>query len=165
MVYLPDGDRKNEQTADIGSAKKKITRYCTYQERAHSEVEAKLYSFNLHYNQVQELLAWLITEDYLNEERFAIAFAGGRFRMKQWGKNKIKLFLQRKRVSEYSINIALNQLDEQDYQQTLIRLITRKSETIAADNIYELRNKVARSIIVKGYDPEIVWQQTKTIIE
>jgi len=165
MVYQPGNTSVNKPTIDINEARLKIARYCSYQERAHSEVEQKLYTYNLHFNQVQEVLAWLITENYLNEERFAIAFAGGRFRLKQWGKIKIRQHLLRKKVSEYSINTALNLLDEEDYQQTLISLINRKSETTVAKSKLELRNKVGRSLITKGFEPEIVWQQIRTIIE
>src|ERR1700709_2489168 len=96
--------------------KKKLTReqamqkarhYCAYQERSHYEVKQKLYSFGLHKIEVEESLSGLIEEDYLNEERFAIQFAGGHFRMKQWGRVKIRYELKQKQVSEYCIKKAL----------------------------------------------------------
>jgi regulatory protein len=68
----------------------KIQRYCAYQERSHKEVKNKLYEYGLYPGQVDELLSQLISEGFLNEERFAKAFAGGRFRMKKWGRLKIK---------------------------------------------------------------------------
>ena len=72
----------------------KIKQYCAYQERCHAEVRDKLYSFGLNKIEVEEIISELITENYLNEERFAIHYAGGKFRMKQWGKNKIKQSLK-----------------------------------------------------------------------
>ena len=68
----------------------KIKPYCAYQERCHREVKEKLYSYGLRKAEVEEILSFLIEENYLNEERFAVQFAGGKFRIKQWGKKKIQ---------------------------------------------------------------------------
>jgi len=163
-MSLSDQTDKTNQKIDFSSAKIKIAKYCAYQERAHYEVEQKLYSYGLYTDQVQELLAWLITENYLNEERFAIAYAGGKFRLKKWGKIKIEQNLLQKRVSEYSINKALSQIDAAAYLNTLEDLIRAKWRITKANNVYELRNKIARSVIIKGYEPEKVWELTKTII-
>ena len=77
-----------------GQALPKIKQYCAYQERSHSEIKDKLYGFGLRKNEVEEILATLIEENYCNEERFAEQFAGGKFRMKQWGRIKIRRALQ-----------------------------------------------------------------------
>src|ERR1700744_6284152 len=84
-------------------ALQKAQHYCAYQERCHSEVKEKLYSIGLRKNDVEELMATLVEENYLNEERFAVQFAGGRFRIKHWGKVKIKFELKKKQVSDYCI--------------------------------------------------------------
>src|ERR1700748_907813 len=88
-------------------ALQKARHYCGYQERCHSEVQEKLYSLGLRKPQVEAALATLIEENYLNEERFAIQFAGGHFRLKQWGKVRIRYQLKQKKVSEYCIRTAL----------------------------------------------------------
>lgn len=163
-MSLSDQTDKTNQKIDFASAKIKIAKYCAYQERAHYEVEQKLYTYGLYSDQVQELLAWLITENYLNEERFAIAYAGGKFRLKKWGRIKIEQNLHQKRVSEYSINKALSQIEEATYISTLEDLIKAKWKITKANNVYELRNKIARSVISKGFEPEKVWELTKTII-
>src|SRR6185503_6037061 len=85
----------------------KIKHFCAYQERCHAEVRDKLYSFGLHRKDVDGIIVVLIGDNYLNEERFAINFAGGKFRMKHWGKNKIKQRLKLKQVSDYCIKKAL----------------------------------------------------------
>ena len=77
----------------------KIKHYCAYQERCHGEVRNKLYSFDLKKKNVEDIIARLIEEDYLNEERFALAFARGKFRMKRWGKEKIFFALKQKHFS------------------------------------------------------------------
>ena len=76
------------KTLSAQQVKQKIERYCAYQERSHQEVRKKLYDFGLYRDDVEEMLSSLITEGYLNEERFSKAFAGGKFRMKKWGRNK-----------------------------------------------------------------------------
>jgi regulatory protein len=93
------------QPLNIGKEKAldKIVNYCSYQERSHTEVREKLFSFGLYKEQVEELITYLIGENYLNEERYAIAFAGGKFRMKGWGRIKIRYALKQHRISEFCI--------------------------------------------------------------
>jgi len=111
-------------------ALQKARHYCAYQERCHYEVKQKLYSFGLHKKEVEETLSGLIEEDYLNEERFAIQFAGGHFRMKQWGRVKIRYELKQKQVSEYCIKKALKEIAETDYREALEKLAAKKWETL-----------------------------------
>src|ERR1700759_3068685 len=96
-------------------ALQKLRHYCGYQERSHQEVREKLYSFGLRKPDVENAIATLIGEDQLNEERFAIQFAGGHFRLKHWGRVKIQYELKQKRVSDYCIKKALAAIDETDY--------------------------------------------------
>lgn len=163
-MNLSDKTDKTNQKIEFADAKIKIAKYCAYQERAHYEVEQKLYTYGLYSDQVQELMAWLITENYLNEERFAIAYAGGKFRVKKWGKIKIRQNLVFKKVSDYSIEKALSQINDTDYENVLEDLIRAKWRITKAQNIYELRNKIARSAISKGFESEKVWELTRTII-
>ena len=79
----------------------KLKHYCGYQGRCHKEVKEKAYSLGLRKSDVEELTSRLIEEDFLNEERFAKLFVGGKFRIKQWGRVKIKHELKQKGVSEY----------------------------------------------------------------
>ena len=88
-------------------ALQKIKHYCAYQERCHNEVKEKLYNLGVWKKEHDEIIATLIEENYLNEERFAIAFAGGRFRIKKWGRVKIKYELKQKQVSDYCIKKSI----------------------------------------------------------
>jgi regulatory protein len=148
----------------ITQAKQKIAAYCAYQERCHSEVTQKLYSYDLYSEEVEELVAWLITENYLNEERFALAFAGGKFRIKKWGKLKIKLALEQKKVSSYSINKSLLEIPQDDYEQTVEAHIRQLQDKKNEANVFILRNRISRQIIAKGFEPDLVWQKLRTII-
>jgi regulatory protein len=139
-------------------ALQKAKHYCAYQERSHYEVKEKLYSFGLYKQQVEELLSQLIEEGYLNEERFAIQFAGGKFRMKQWGRVKIKYELKQRFVSDYCIKKALKQIDEAEYLDTVRKLASKKWAVIKADssNKFTRLAKATDYLLQKGYEPELV---------
>jgi regulatory protein len=133
----------------------KIKQYCAYQERCHAEVMDKLYSFGLNKIEVEEIISGLITENYLNEERFAIHYAGGKFRMKQWGKNKIKQSLKFKQVSDYCIRKALKEIDSKEYEKTFQKLAEQKLKTLKSEkNIFIKKRKLQDFLIQKGYENE-----------
>lgn len=100
----------------------------------------------------------------MNEERYATTIAGGKFRAKKWGSLKIEQFLKQKDVSDYNIKKALSKIDMKEYNHTLEQLIRNKFEQTTAANIFELRNKIARYIIGKGYEPELTWDALKKIV-
>ena len=134
-----------------------IKQYCVYRERCHSEVKEKLYSLGLHKNDVEQLMAQLIEENYLNEERFAIQYAGGKFRMNQWGRMKIKHALRQKKVSDYSIKKALKQISEADYKKTLQKLAAQKLKALKGEtNIFIKKKKLQDYLLQKGYEGELV---------
>jgi regulatory protein len=137
----------------------KAEKYCAYQERSHQEVRNKLYSYGLWKNDVEEILTQLITSGFLNEERFAKAFAGGKFRMKKWGKNKIENELKQRGITSRCIQTGLKEIDNSDYRKVLIQLIKKKAQTVTETNPFKKRNKVASFVIGKGYEPELVWSQ------
>jgi len=136
-------------------ALQKARHYCGYQERCHSEVQEKLYSFGLRKPQVEAAIAALIEENYLNEERFAVQFAGGHFRLKHWGKVRIRYQLKQKQVSDYCIKVALAGIEEEDYRQTLTRLAAKKWEELAKETNPLLRKrKWQEYLLQKGYESD-----------
>lgn len=138
-------------------ALQKIKQYCAYQERCHSEVKEKLYSLGMYKKDVDELLSNLIEENYLNEERFAIQFAGGKFRIKQWGRVKIKYALKQKQVSEYCIKKALAAIPETDYRRTLQKLFEQKLKTLKGErNIFIRKRKLQDHLMQKGFESGLV---------
>jgi regulatory protein len=146
------------------AAKEKIRRYCAYQERSHYEVRNKLYEFGLHRGDVDEILSELITDGFLNEERFAKAFAGGKFRMKKWGRVKITHALEGKGVSPNCIRIGLKEIEEADYVDVLREMLRDKSATLQQDDLFVLRDRLSRYAIQKGYEPDLVWKHIHDII-
>ncbi|MBL0132610.1 MAG: RecX family transcriptional regulator [Chitinophagaceae bacterium] len=139
-------------------ALQKAKHYCGYQERSHYEVREKLYALGMHKQQVEELISQLIEENYLNEERFAIEFAGGKFRMKQWGRVKIKYELKQKKVSEYCIKKALKQIDEDDYLKSLNTLAKKKWNSIKGDGVnhFVKMSKTTTYLMQKGFETDLI---------
>ena len=144
-------------------ALKKIKHYCAYQERCHSEVKEKLYSFGLYKQQVENILSKLIEDNYLNEERFAIAFAGGKFRMKHWGRKKIEYELRQKQVSTFCIKLALKAIDEKDYHSSLLKWATAKWKSVNDEVVYARVAKTYAYLLQKGYESSLIQQQLKQI--
>jgi regulatory protein len=135
----------------------KIKLYCAYQERCHKEVKEKLYSLGLYKKDVEQLISQMIEENYLNEERFAIQYAGGKFRMNKWGRVKIKYALRQKQVSDYSIKKALKEISESDYKKTFQKLAEQKLKTLKTEtNIFSKKKKLQDYLLQKGYEGELV---------
>lgn len=137
-------------------AYQKIKQFCAYQERSHREVTEKLHSFGLYKKDVEILLSQLIEENYLNEERFAIAFAGGKFRMKQWGRVKIKYELKQKGVSTYCISLAMREIEEGTYLETLKNLATKKWESLKGEQYFNKQTKINNYLIQKGFEQTLI---------
>jgi regulatory protein len=136
----------------------KLKHYCAYQERCHAEVKEKAWSLGLRKAEVEELTAKLIEEDCLNEERFARLIAGGKFRMKQWGRVKIKYELKQKKVSDYCISKAIKEIDETAYLDTLNKLAKTKWNSVKGPgvNLFVKMTKTRNYLLQKGYEPELV---------
>ena len=136
----------------------KIKHFCAYQERCHKEVKDKLNSIGIQRTDSDWIIATLIEENYLNEERFAIQYAGGKFRIKQWGKNKIRYSLKGKLLSEYCINKALKSIDDKLYNETLHQLAEKKYATFKEEQVLLRKKKTIDYLLQKGYEAELVFQ-------
>lgn len=139
-------------------ALQKLKHYCAYQERCHSEVKEKLYSLGVWKKEHDELISTLIEENYLNEERYAIAFAGGKWRVKRWGRVKIKYELQQKQVSDYCIKKAMKQIEEDEYQRVLKELADEKYASLKADQYMIRYKKTLDYLTRRGFEPALIRQ-------
>ncbi len=138
--------------------KQKIYAYCAYQERSHQEVKQKLSSLGMYGQGADELMSVLITDGYLNEERFAKAFAGGKFRVKNWGRVKIRRELESKGLTKNCIQSGMLEIDDQDYRDKLEKLLRKKSLLIKGTDVLIMRDKLARFAISKGFETDLVWK-------
>jgi regulatory protein len=145
-------------------AKEKIQLYCAYQERNHREVRNKLFSYGLYGSDVEEIIAYLISAGFLNEERYAKAFAGGKFRMKKWGRIKIVHAMEAHGLSPNCIKSGLTEIGNADYEKTLREILERKSTQRDEENIFVKRDKLATYAIQKGYEPDLVWKTLRSLL-
>lgn len=141
-----------------------IAHYCHYQERCHSEVRYKLVELGARGEELESLLAQLVQDNLLNELRFAESYVRGKFRMNHWGRKKIVQALKQKQVSEYCIKKGLQQIDEQEYQQVVEKLITRKWGEFKKEHLQAVRKqKVLRYMLQKGFEYDLIEEAIKTI--
>ena len=134
----------------------RIRHFCAYQERAQQEVRDKLYALGMTKDEVEEIISNLITDNFLNEARFAESFAGGHFRIKAWGKQKIKFALQQKRVSPVNIKKALQSIDELDYKKTLLTLATKKWNSLKGERGMSRMSKTQSFLNQRGFESNLI---------
>ncbi|NML35904.1 RecX family transcriptional regulator [Chitinophaga sp. G-6-1-13] len=133
-----------------------LRRYCAYQERCHQEVKYKCLELGLRGDAVDEAIAELIADNFLNEERYAKAFAGGKFRIKQWGRNKIKAELKQKQVSDYCIRKGLAEIDGDDYYAALLKLADRKWQSLDRETALKRRYKTMQHLLQRGFESSLI---------
>jgi regulatory protein len=135
----------------------KMQSWCAYQERSQQDARDKMYELGLWPEAVENIIVKLIEENFLNEERFAMSFARGKFSIKKWGRIKIKQELKQKRISDYCLKKALQQIDETVYMETLKRLIDMKRNLIHEKNPVKLKYKLMSYALSKGYERDLVF--------
>jgi regulatory protein len=155
--------QKKAKKLTYEEAKQKALRYCAYQERSHQEVKNKLFELGLLSSSVDELLAYLITENFVNEERFAKSFAGGKFRLKRWGRIKIQHELESKNLTKNCIRIGLQEIDDEDYVQALKELLQQKMASLNEGNLFVARDRTSKFAIQRGFEPDLVWRMVKEL--
>lgn len=138
-----------------------IQKYCAFQERCHQEVRTKLLEHGIYGDVLEEIISDLISNNFLDEERFAKTFARGKFRMKHWGRNKIRNELKMRKISTYSINEAMKEIDDEVYMTTLKHLLDKKERTTSFKNQYDRLKKLTYYAMVKGYEYELISELIK----
>ena len=137
----------------------KAQRYCAYQDRCHQEVRYRLVQWGVYGDDLENILADLIQERFLDEERFARSFARGKFRMKQWGRHRIIRELKKRDISDYCIRMGLSEIDEADYLETLRDLLSRKGERLDAGlTPFEQKQLLIKYGLNKGFELEWIQQ-------
>ena len=154
-----DENQKKKRLTDPQAAYLKARGYCAYQERSQQEVRDKLYEWGMWKEAVEEIIVKLIDDNFLNEERFAIAFAGGKFRIKKWGKVKIRQALKLKGTSDYCIKKGLAAIDYDDYLSTLRELLHQKLKQTKIKNPQQQKYKVAQYALSRGFESNLIWDE------
>lgn len=154
-----------QKTYSVDEAQKMLENYCAYQERCHKEVKDKLKKMRMIPEVIDTIIVHLITNNYLNEERFAQAFARGKFRIKKWGKNRIVRELKFRQISKYSIDSALKEIDLDDYFETLDQLTKKRIAQVTEKNSYKKKKKVADYLLYRGWESHLVYEKINELVK
>ncbi len=152
--------------SEVNSVKEaihKIEHFCAYQERCHDEVVQKLRTMKMDSNEIDEILAHLIQENYLNESRFACSFARGKHRIKLWGKVRIVNELKLRNITTYNINLALKEISPEEYEANFNDLAERNWNSIKESNGLKKRKKCCDFLLRKGYESNLVYEKVKAL--
>lgn len=155
MAFYEDQPRKKKRL-EPKEAKLKAADFCAYQERSQQEVRDKLYSYGLHQDEVEDALADLIMDDFINEERFARAYVGGKFRMKGWGRQKILQGLKQHRISDYCVRKGMEEINPDAYYKTLKKHAERKLPSLNGQTAYVMRGKLTQHLVMKGFEGDLI---------
>ena len=151
---------KSRKSYTVEEARAKLERYCAYQERCHKEVVEKLRGMGMIPLAIDEIVGHLIQENYLNETRFAQAFARGKFRIKKWGRQRIVRELKYREISAFNIKSALNEISEADYLATLDHLATKRWDELKGEGSLQKRKKKTHDYLrYRGWESGLIFEK------
>jgi regulatory protein len=153
---MEEGQEKKQIKLDKKTALAKAEHYCAYQERAQQEIRDKLYEWGLWSDDVEELISELIQTNFLNEERFTEAYVSGKFKIKRWGKIKIKQGLKLKRIPDKMISSALNAIDYDDYLNAILVTAQKKAPLIKENDAFKRKYKLISYLMSKGFEKDLI---------
>ena len=153
----------NKRVYDINIAIERIKNYCALQDRCQWDVLQKLREWGLQQATKDHILEILITDKFIDEERFSISFCRGKFRIKNWGKRKIVNELKRKQISSICINTGLKEIDEKEYDLVLEKLFYQKERSIKDKNQFIRKTKIANFLIQRGFENNLVWDKIREL--
>ena len=148
---------------EFEKAIKRLMKYCAYQDRCHLEVENKLNDLGVYGEKKDQVMAELIEQNFLNEERFAKSFARGKFRMKKWGRNKILNELQKRQISEYCIRKGIEEIDEGEYYKVLRNILIDQFEKHKNDSPLLAKDKAIKYASKKGYEARMIFSVVREL--
>ncbi len=157
-MYLP------QKSHTVEEAKRRLEGYCVYQERSHKEVREKLRELRMIPIAIDEIVGHLIEHNFLNETRFAQAFARGKFNQKKWGKNRIVRELKQRNVSVFNVKLALKEISEGAYVETFEILAEKRLQQLTSEkNILKKKKKLADYLLYRGWESHLVWEKVREI--
>lgn len=147
----------------LTEARTRLERYCAYQERCHQEVRRKLESMGMIPEAADQIITDLIKSDFLNEERFARAYARGKFRTKNWGRNRITMELKRRQISAFNIKAAMEELNEDDYHGKFHEIADKKIAQLQGEGLLKKKRKLADYLLYRGWESDLVYEKVREL--
>ena len=154
---------QNKRVYDIKNAIERLKNYCALQDRCQWDVTQKMKEWGLLEMTQNHILEILIQEKYVDEERFAQSFCRGKFLIKKWGKVKITNELKKKRISDICIKKGLEVIDLTEYDLLLENLLAKKNNTLRDKNHFTRKSKLARFLIQRGFEGNLVWDKIREL--
>ncbi len=164
MLTIEENLSIMKEIYSVQVAVQKIEYFCSYQERCHEEVIAKLRSMKMEQDEIDSIMAHLIGSNFLNEERFASSFARGKHRIKNWGRIRIVNELKFKKISQTLINIALMEITPEEYAVNFHALAERHWETILETNALKKKKQFCDYLLRRGYESHLVFEKVKEFV-
>ena len=149
-------ERKKRTKLSEEDALSLMQKFCAFQDRCQSEIRTRLIEHSVYGDALEEIIADLISDYFINEERFAKAYVRGKFRIKKWGKMKIIKELKFRRISAYSIKKGLTEIDYDVYLETLNLLLEKKDRTLRPKDKWDRRKRLTSYATQKGYEYEVI---------
>ncbi|MBT8321798.1 MAG: RecX family transcriptional regulator [Eudoraea sp.] len=140
-------------------------RYCAYQDRCHQEVRQKLWEMKMIPEAIDHIMAYLIENDFLNEQRFAESFTRGKFRIKNWGKIRIVRELKQREISQFIIKKSLRQIKDQEYMQALDKLARKRLQALSNLNRLKKKQKLAYYLLYRGWENDLVYDKIRELLD
>jgi regulatory protein len=153
----------NKKSYSIDEAQKLLENYCAYQERSHKEVVEKLRGINIISIGIDQIISRLIQDNYLNESRFAKSFSRGKFRIKKWGKKRIIFQLKSHRVSDYNIKAAIEEINDDEYIDTLKSLSEKIWKSSKGVNLSRRKAKFISALQYRGWEIDLIYDRLRYI--
>jgi len=147
----------------VQEAQKKLEHYCAYQERCHQEVIQKLKSLNMIPDAIDQIIGQLITDNYLNETRFAQSFARGKFRIKKWGKVRITRELKARQVSEFNIKIGLKEISVEEYELVFETIFQKIKQAVGHNTPVVQKKKISDYLFYRGWEKQKVYDALRDL--
>ena len=141
----------------------KATFLCSQAEKCSSEILEKLKAWGLSEEEAALVLEQLVSEKYIDDERFARAYVKDKFRFNHWGKQKIAHMLRAKKINSGIVELAFEEIDEESYSDELKKLLSVKLKSTKGKDKYDLQNKLIRFAMGRGFESEIIYKVLKEI--
>src|SRR5690554_4262975 len=156
-------EKSTHKTYTVEEASQRLMQFCAYRDRSHKEVEQKLIEMRMIPKAREQIIIQLMQEGFLNEERFARSFVRGKFRIKKWGRIKIRQHLKLREISEPIIRLALSEIEEDQYLKTLEELLDKKQRLLTESDPFKRKRKLTDFLLRKGYESHLVFDLVNSL--
>jgi regulatory protein len=130
---------------------------CAGREICSYDINRKLIFRGLKDDEASKILNILIQDKFIDDERYALAFVKDKFRNNKWGRIKIGSALKMKRIPEEMIRNAMESINDEEYNNLLKSILAKQKKTIKAKNQFDLKGKLLRHCLAKGFESHLVY--------